>query len=476
MEHHGTRPEIVEAFEGQTGRSMRYSFTVKEEMLYVALPVEHEGSVLGVLRMSLFLKYIDVLLAELRQSILKVSLAIVFVSLVGAVALSRGLSSPIRELTRGAERVARGDFNVRVFLKNRDELRELADSFNAMTEQISSLFNDLWMRRDELDSIISSMQEGLVVFDEEDNIRLCNKSFENMVADRPVQNRLYWEILRGEKLSDLIRELRDTQHSFLEELELNGRFYLCSGTYIASKQEVVLVLHDMTEMKNLEKVKRDFVTNVSHELRTPLTAIKGFVETLEEEVTEDQKRYVRIIARHADRLMSIVEDLLLLSELEERRSDPDFDEVQIKELVEETMRLFDQKAGDKGLKLTLVIDPQLSTVRGDSVKLQELLINLIDNAISYTDEGSVDVILDKVEGHLRIVVRDTGIGIPRKHQDRIFERFYVVDKSRSKKGGGTGLGLSIVKHIVILHRGTMNLESSLGRGSTFTVTLPIASV
>jgi two-component system phosphate regulon sensor histidine kinase PhoR len=226
-------------------------------------------------------------------------------------------------------------------------------------------------------------------------------------------------------------------------------------------------------MKELERIKRDLVSSVSHELRTPLTSIKGFAETLEEEIDEKNRHYVEIIRRNTDRLINIVRDLLLLSQMEEAGVEIEMEEVDLKGLAENTVRIFDGQLKEKGLALFLEIEPDLPAISADPFKIEQLLINLLDNAIKYTDQGEVRLSLRRDDRKVVIEVRDTGIGMLKSKLSRIFERFYVVDKSRSRKTGGTGLGLSIVKHIVLLHGGEIAVESEPGKGSRFLVRLPL---
>ena len=233
-------------------------------------------------------------------------------------------------------------------------------------------------------------------------------------------------------------------------------------------------LYDITKIKNLEKTKKDFVSNVSHELRTPLTAIKGFVETLEETTNDDEnKHYLNIIKRHTDRVINIVEDLLLLSELEEESSSLELEDVNLKGLIENILKIFDQRLREKNLVLKFKADKNLPLIKADPFKLEQVFINLIDNAIKYTERGEVMISVSQNDKGLITEIQDTGICIPKEHLSRIFERFYVVDKSRSRKLGGTGLGLSIVKHIVLLHNGKIDVENIPGTGTKFIVTLPV---
>lgn len=473
MENHKTRPEILQVLEGKIGTSLRFSTTVKEEMLYVALPIELNGNIVGVLRVSLFLKDINRLLSTLKTHIIYSALIIALISLLGALIFSRSLSKPIRELSNASRKVASGDFNVRVFLKNKDELRELADSFNYMTDQIRTLFTQLSRQKEELDSIISSIQEGLLVFDKNGKILLTNESFKKIVQSSDIEGKFYWEVVREPHFGELIKRVRDEKRNYTEEVALHDKIFLCSTTFLGTREEIVVILYDITEMKNIEKIKKDFVVNISHELRTPLTAIKGFVETLEEEIDEKNRHYVDIIRKHTDRLINIVKDLLTLSELEEKGTTLELEEVHLGNMMERVFKIFDPQMREKKLMRELKVEDALPFIKADSFKLEQAFVNLIDNAVKYTEQGKITLSLKQRDNQVMIEVEDTGIGIPDEHIPRIFERFYVVDKSRSKRLGGTGLGLSIVKHIVHLHNGTIDVKSTPNQGTTFSITLPI---
>jgi two-component system phosphate regulon sensor histidine kinase PhoR len=323
-----------------------------------------------------------------------------------------------------------------------------------------------------LNTLVSSLHEGLIVIDKNGKIAQRNKSFEKIVRGDLVDEKFYWEVLREPKFAELIRKTTDRKRNVVEEIPLGQRIFLCSATFLEAREQVVVIFHDITEMKDLEKMKRDFVTNVSHELRTPLTAIKGFAETLED-VGESNQHYVDIIKNHTDRLSNIVNDLLLLSELEERGTELQIEPVNVRSVVEDILKIFEQRLREKGLNLTLQADDNLAPIEADPFRLQQVFANLIDNAIKYTEKGEITIWLKQEERMLVIEIQDTGTGIPEGHLPRIFERFYVVDKARSKRLGGTGLGLSIVRHIVLLHNGKIDVESSPGVGTRFTITLPV---
>jgi two-component system, OmpR family, phosphate regulon sensor histidine kinase PhoR len=472
MENHGARPEVVEARSGKTGRALRFSSTENQEMLYVAIPLQEGGRIVGVLRTSLFLTQIESLLLSLKIDILKVALIIAMLSLIGAFLFSSSLSRPIKELMAAASRIGSGDLNARVFLKKLDEIGKLADTFNYMSEQLSNSFSELSREKEELDAIISSLKEGLVVLDKRGVILHYNESFKMLANADVAEGQLFWEVFRNPEFTQLLENARKERKSCTGEVELSEETYVCNVTFLESGEKTVSVFHDITEIKKLERIKKEFVINVSHELRTPLTAIKGFVETLEGEVSDEGKRYLDIIKRNTERLISIVSDLLLLSELEER-DELQLERINLKTLVQNVLHMFDHRLKEKRLTFSLEAAEGLPNLNGDPFKLEQMFVNLLDNAIKYTEGGEIRVTIGSADDKVTILVTDTGIGIPRQDLARIFERFYVVDKSRSRKFGGTGLGLSIVKHIVLLHNGTIDVESRPGEGTTFTITLPI---
>ncbi|MGB9595189.1 MAG: sensor histidine kinase, partial [Candidatus Poribacteria bacterium] len=288
------------------------------------------------------------------------------------------------------------------------------------------------------------------------------------------EGRFYWEIIRSNDFDEMVKNITANKAKESKEIMINNKIFHCNGIYLRSKNEILLTFSNITEIRNVEKMKRDFVTSLSHELRTPLTSIKGYAETLEDLVNDEGKRYLEVIMRNTERLNNVVKDLLILSELEELR-ELDIEQVDLRSLIEDVIKIFDQKIKDKGLEIKLMIEENLPEIEADIFKLEQVFINIIDNAIKYTEKGEIDISIKRKPNSNKVIVeiQDTGIGIPQKDLPRIFERFYVVDKSRSRKMGGTGLGLSIVKHIVLLHNGEINVESTYGLGTKFTVTLPI---
>ena len=475
MDDHSNRPEVIQALGGKTGTSIRYSNSLQAEMLYVALPMTDEGRISGVLRVSMHVKSIESLSRDIRLKVFLLASLVILLSISGVLLFFTRLINPLDQLSEVARRGAQGDFDARIFLKNEDTLKEIADNYNQMIDKVKTLLTEFSLRKEELGAILSSMQPGLLVLNRSNEIAVANESAERIIHANGILGSKYWHVLREPKLFRLIERVQAEKTTAREEVGINDGIFQVSAAYIQSLNETVLVFHDITEIKNLEQIKKEFVLNVSHELRTPLTAIKGYAETIEETDTENLK-YLEIIKRHTDRLINIVEDLLVLSELEEKELISMGDTFHLESVIDQVLKMFEGKLKTKNLKLSLEVQKDLPPVRGDLMKMEQVLINLVDNAIKYTEKGQITISLRMRDGSIELKVKDTGIGIPAEHLPRIFERFYTVDKSHSRRVGGTGLGLSIVKHIVHLHGGSINVESEPGVGSTFTIRYPTTHV
>ncbi len=477
MENHRFRPEIVEALDGKVGRSLRLSDTLRAKMLYVALPVYRQGMLVGCLRVSSFVHDIDATLSGLKRKITETAVVITALALILAFFVSRSYTRPIGRMIDASRKIAKGDFKAKVYLRGRDELAQLGASLNAMSDRIGGLFTELTSQKEEIRGIIDAMEEGLAVVEPDEKIGLANPSFRRIFRLAAPEGKYYWEAVRNTKFNALVKKARKEKRPLIERIILEDRIYLVHASYVAPVDHAVVTLLDITELASIERVKRDLVANVSHELQTPLTAIKGYAETLEAEANETSLNYLRIILRNTDRLIAIVRDLLLLSELEDLQEKPSalvLEPVDLGTLIENTIKIFEPRARDKGLRLSFEAAGAILRVVGDPFKLEQMVINLIDNALKYTEKGGVMVRLKPGQGLAVLEVEDTGVGIPEEHLPRIFERFYVVDKSRSRSLGGTGLGLSIVKHIVLMHRGKIEVDSRLGLGTKFTIALPLS--
>lgn len=475
MESHADRPEFILALQGRPAEFTRVSSTLRRAMLYQAVPLRGGERVAGVLRLSLFESSIEQALAANHRRISLFLAVLLALALAAAFWFARGLTVPIRRLTRAAQQVAGGDFSPRVRIRGRDELRQLADTFNHMVERQQALLESVRRQELELETVLASIAEGLLVLDPDGRIVLANQSFLALCRQPECQGRPYWEALRDARLDDLITRARASRRETGSELDLLDRSYQVRVSPIPGQERIVVTFSDVSEYKRLETIKRDFVGNLSHELRTPLTAIKGFLETAAEEGTPESRRYLEIVLRHTDRLVSLVNDLLTLAETEEPRVPVPRTRVDLRRLADDIALLFAGRCREKGIRIDVAAGPDLPPFFGDPIRLEQLLINLVDNAVKYTERGGIRISLAAREKEFTIRVRDSGIGIPAEDLPRIFERFFVVDKARSRRSGGTGLGLSIVKHIVRLHGGRIDVTSAPGEGTEFTVTLPPAA-
>lgn len=473
MENHLQREEIQRALYGDKGKSIRYSSTVKNMMLYVAVPIKIKNENVSVLRLSVYMKHVEMLYGKIRTRILQAGVIVLLLAMVIALIFSRSITKPIQYVRNGFKAVAEGNLETRVLLKNHDEIRDLAEHFNVMVERLHSLFSQVTMQEEQIQAIIKALHEGFAVIDKQGNVVIANDSLKTIADNDTIIGLVYWEVFRNPEFIELVKEVITTKSNGTAEIEFNGSILFVSASYLAAKAETVLIVHDITKIRHFERIKKDFVTNVSHELRTPLTAIKGYLETLEEEIhaLPQAVHYIDIIKRHTERLIHIVKDLLMLSELENTRLSLNRTEVDINAVISQTMMLFERRAEEKSLTLDMNLCEN-GTISADAFMIEQLVINLIDNAIKYTEKGKVIVSTER-NGDFIIKVSDTGIGIPEHDHARIFERFFVVDKSRSRRTGGTGLGLSIVKHIVQLHNGDVEVESVISEGTQFTVSLPI---
>ncbi|MCX6561812.1 MAG: ATP-binding protein [Candidatus Aminicenantes bacterium] len=473
MEDHRYRQEVAEALQGRVAESLRFSYTVEARMLYIGMPLVKGGSVRAVLRLSQYMRGIDEFISHNRVATFRAALAVIALTLVGAVLLSLHFAKPVARLRLAADRVAGGDFSVRVKVRQRDELGALAADFNLMTERLTALFADATRQQDNLVRTIGAIQEGLAVLDKDGRIILANDAFRTMTREAGAEGKFFWEILRRPALRELVALVRAERGVLRRELRLDERSYLCTLSYLPHQDGVVLLLQDLTELRRVEDIKKDFVINASHELRTPIAAVLGAAELLEIDPSPARDAAaLEILKRNAGRLGGIVDDLLKLGELEAPSFRLDLKPLTGPELAARVVPIYQARAAAKGLELRVESAPGLPPFTADSDLLERMLHNLIDNAVKYTDRGRVVLSFRREGGDTLIEVSDTGPGIPPENQARVFERFYVVDKSRSRKLGGTGLGLAIVKHVVQLHGGTITLRSEEGKGTTFTVRLP----
>ncbi|MFC1566690.1 ATP-binding protein [bacterium] len=472
MENHKSRPEINKALDGYTGQSIRYSKTIKEDMLYVAVPLIKSYKIVGVLRLSLFMKDIRLLINNLRYRIFQTTLVVLLIAVFLAWIFSKRLSIPIKSLSDASKKIAQGNFDTRVIFDSKNELHDLAENFNYMSATIKELILKLSKQKEELETLISSVNAGIVAFGKDDRVFLANSNFNLLVNDHKPREKLIYELIKEPEFLELLKSVRNKKENQTKEIIIGEKVYLCSMTFLSTDISVIAIFNDITAMREMEQLKKELVQNVSHELRTPLSSIRGFMETIEDEKKYNQK-YVDIIKNNTVRMINIVNDLLSLTELESKKFRLEKEEISLNEMLTNILKILEPKIADKNIKMKLDIAQDVPQIFADKFKVEQMALNILDNAIKYTEKGEINLEVRKIDNNVLMVFRDTGIGIPKHDIDRIFERFYVVDKSRSRTMGGTGLGLSIVKHIVLLHNGSIDVQSEPGKGTIFNVILPI---
>lgn len=482
LQNHLDRPEIREAMQTGKGSAIRYSQTLRRDMLYVAITTVSKGAETGFVRLALPLDY----LADVRLSLHGVLGAIALLTVLAALILSYIFSNvtsrPLREIASAAARIGRGEPGVVVAVSSHDEVADLADVLNDMARRIDNQVRRLSTEKQRLDTILAGMGEGVMVASGDGTILLVNQAFGPLFGIRgAVEGKGLIEISRHPDLLAAFNELRSAGGELIREIVIpTGEKTLLTHwvplLVDGDDQGVVAVFHDITDMKKVENMRRDFVANVSHELRTPVSVIKGYAETLLDGLLESDpqraRRFVEIILNHSERLAALINDILTLSHLESKEAVLDLYPLDVGGTMAKACQLLEAGALQKQIVLRNEVPSGLARVMADQGRLEQVLINLLENAVKYTPEGGTVRLFTVDEGQfVRISVMDTGIGIPQKDLGRIFERFYRVDEARSREQGGTGLGLSIVKHIVQLHGGEVFVSSEPGKGSVFSFTL-----
>jgi two-component system phosphate regulon sensor histidine kinase PhoR len=488
LENHGSRPEIREALEGRTGTAERFSSTLEENLLYVAVPFAY-GERRGAVRFAVSVASLRTALGGLRRDLVLGALAALALVILVSALLARRLSVPLRELRQGAARFAHGEFSLPLPIPAFDEFAVVAEEMNRMAALLDQRIRGEVRQRQELEAVLSSMVEGVLAFDREANLISLNDAAARLLGVRAAQvrGRSIQEAVRNPELQEFVAltlsaaVTQEREISFFDDA--GERFIQAHGTGLTdasgSRIGALVVLNDVTSIRRLERMRRDFVANASHEIRTPVTSLKGFIETLQDGAIDDPeaaRRFLAIMKKNADRLHAIIEDLLNLSRIEREaeRGEVPLEQTSLRGIVEEALEASDSVLQSKEIRVELDC-PRDLVVRANPSLLVQALVNLVDNAAKYSGAGSaVTVVCRETERGVSVAVRDSGPGIPREHLPRLFERFYRVDKGRSRSLGGTGLGLAIVKHIVQAHRGEITVESEPGAGSTFTILLPKA--
>lgn len=482
MDNHRLREEILLASEHGQGSATRHSQTLNVDYLYVAKAID-TSQFKGYLRLSVPLREIE----EVGWDILMGTILSIFIGgmiILPVLYLSVGrILAPLDALVKAVRRISNGDYQSPLLIDGDKQIKRLAKAFEEMRVALKRSMYKLERRNEELELILSSMDHGIVAVDRQFEIMFNNEKFvEKFNLDlENLEFRRINEVLRSSQITHFLEEVmyeeKHTSTLLTVVLKDKSHIYQLHGTPIYHRhgvRGVLLVIQDVTEINKLENMRRDFVSNVTHELRTPLTSIRGFVDTLKAGAIDDEKmrgRFLDIIDIESQRLATLISDILDLSEIEHHKNEIQGKFYDVKAIAGEVLPMLEQKAKKKNIELKITLmDCRPFLCEKDRIK--QLLINLIDNGIKYTDQGYVSFSLYEEDSHLCIQVEDSGIGIPEDHLERIFERFYRVDKGRSRETGGTGLGLSIVKHIVELYEGTMDIRSIKEKGTIFKVLLP----
>jgi two-component system phosphate regulon sensor histidine kinase PhoR len=489
MDNHGRRPEVVAALAKGIGVATRYSRTIGEDMMYLALPIEERGTAVGYVRASISLAAVKTQIAQARGVVVVVAAgAAVFALLIGFY-VARRVTRPISRMTEVAEAIAGGDYNQRIHTRRIDEIGSLAEALNTMTVRLREQFQTINNDRNKMAAILSGMVEGVIAIDREERIVHINDAAERILCAPGSEciGRRIWEATRVREVSEALNgAMRDEQVTIGEAriatprqeqvVQLIATPLRDAGDALAG---ALVVLHDVSELRQLETIRRDFVANISHELKTPLAAIRGLIETLIDDKEMEpgiHERFLEKVRVQSSRLTTLVSDLLTISRLESDDATKDFRPLDLREPLSESLRTLTPVAESKRLTLEHTMPDELVRVTGDPEALRELVDNLVGNAVKYTPSGGrVNVTLRVENGWAVLEVEDNGIGIAPADQSRVFERFYRVDKARSRELGGTGLGLSIVKHVALSHGGNVSLRSALREGSSFRVQIPLQS-
>ncbi|HEY3250314.1 MAG TPA: ATP-binding protein [Ignavibacteria bacterium] len=488
MENHANRPEVIDAMKGKTTSWHRYSFTLTDDMLYAAMPVvNNEGNTILVVRTALNTKNIEGNLAGVRNSIIGFIIIISLLTLTVTFIFLTRILRPLFEIQDGAERFSRGVFAQKIFPPKDNTLRKIADSLNSMASLLDEKLVIIEKQGNIQQAVLRSMKEGIIAVDYNENILLLNQTAKDMLAIgiESFQGKTLQEVVRISEIQKFFKRVSSEVNPQETEIILQAetdRSLQLTGTQLYDIENkaigTLVVFNDITNLKYLDSVKKDLVANVSHELKTPVTTIKGFIETLRDGAIEDRKnaeRFLDIVLKHIDRLNLLIDDLLTLAKLEQDSGNEEIEmeTLAIKPILESVVEDNEIKSHHKKIDISINCDPDISA-KVNKHLLEQAIGNLLDNAIKYSDKKTrIEVGAYAKDNVLNIYVEDEGYGIAEENLPRLFERFYRIDKARSREEGGTGLGLAIVKHIMNVMKGSVEVESKVGKGSIFNLKLPV---
>jgi len=484
MENHAHRPEFMQALKTGFATCIRFSTTLKKKSIYSAALSKKDDLPAYVVRLALPLDGVEEKVAATKSYFLMAAAVGLILAFFLNLVIAHGLSRPLGEMTFAARKMAEGDFEYRIRRIPHGELGVLAEALNSLSSQLKTKIAEIMTEKGKNEAILRGISSGIMAVDKEGRIILLNQALRDSFAvDLDVFGRPPVEVIRSIPLQEAFTIVLKARAARRLEIPVAYPRESVFDVHIVplfaadTIQGAIAVFHDVTDIKQLAQIRKDFVTNVSHELKNPLTAIKGYAETLLDGGIDDQEKarsFIRIISEHANRMDNLIQDILALARLEAQGTEISNEQVSVKEVVEGSLRALGPQAESKRIKFAREFPPEDITVRGDHEKLSQAVVNIVDNAIKYSPpDTKVTITLSECEGEVRIDVRDEGSGIPKEDQERIFERFYRVDKGRSRVAGGTGLGLSIVKHAILAHKGRAWVDSEPGEGSTFHIVLPM---
>ncbi len=486
LENHLNRPEVQEARLKGKGDAVRYSATTGVDMLYVAVPVKTGQVITAYVRLARPLHDVSNTIKKVYNSFFLGVLVVAFLSLIIALLFSRRLAAPIKAMEKFTERLRSGDTSGTIFINTADETKTLADNINYLVEELNSKIRLANEESGKLVTAFASMTEGVMILDSEDRIEVVNQAMNNILAAMQygdVTGKTLMEVSRNIDLQKAFLKFKETREPVSQEITLGSLQPVMLTVSISGikgdkdSEKTMIVFHDVTRLKKLERVRVDFVANVTHEIRTPLTAILGYLETLRDgaiEKPEEARKFIDIILKHAGRLNRLVEDLLTISKIELGEIKINFENASLADALNNVMPLIEPKAKLKNIEITNLVGEKAPLIKADKDRLAQIFVNILDNAVKFTPEnGKVNVDAKETDGYVVTTISDTGIGIPKEEIERLGERFYRVDKNRSRELGGTGLGLSIVKHLMIAHGGKMEITSQPGRGTKVSLFFPL---
>jgi two-component system, OmpR family, phosphate regulon sensor histidine kinase PhoR len=489
MENHAGRPEMRVALSGVVGKDVRRSGTIGTPLIYVATPVSESGRVVAVLRLAAPLEGATPAYESLRGVMAAGGAVALVVALGIGLFVAGRVTRPVVEMEDVARQMSEGNFRVRASVRSPDEIGTLGRSLNVMAGRLREKIDDLEREQAKATAILDAMVEGVIATDGHDHIILLNERARGIfgLGQTRVERRPLLEVIRNVDLHGLLNESRAAADGELVSREIKLpepaervlQVHAVPLRFTGDESGVVIILHDITELRRLEQVRTEFVANVSHELRTPLTAIQGYLETLLDgalEEPEHARKFLGIVFRHTERLGRLTDDLTDLSNIELGRISLRIEPADLTEVTESALAIIQPRAGSGRVTVEARLAADMPAVLADRDRLAQILINLVDNAVKYTPAGGhVWVEAQRLpSGMIEVAVRDTGVGVPKADLPRLTERFYRVDKARSRELGGTGLGLAIVKHLVLAHGGELGIESELWKGTTVRFTLPTA--